>query len=95
MRISRVIFLVISILVITRLFLVKDIEIAAIGTISVFVAATMVWFSGFWAKYLLGFGFMEQMATDYNNSGASAGAIALLGWIVLLLLAYGSFFFNG
>ena len=55
------------------------------------VLVTVVWFSDFWARYLLTFGFWESKAMDFKTSENSAGAVALIGWISLGMLAYATF----
>jgi len=53
---------------------------------------SMIVFNTFWANHILTFGFMASLAKDRNNAEHSAPAIAMLGWIALLLISYFSFF---
>lgn len=83
---SRLIFIVIAGTIILRLFLVRGIEPATAGAVLVILIGTMVWFSDFWAEYILYFGFWESKAVDYKHPQRSTGAVAFLGWVFLLLL---------
>lgn len=60
-------------------------EKAVAVTMVILLAASMVWFNRFWANYILRFGFLESLASDFKSAERSSAAIALLGWAVLLL----------
>lgn len=83
---SRTTFIGISILIIIRLFFFRDGELVIAGSVLILFAGSMVWFNEFLAEYVLGVGFMELFASDFNNPERSSAAIAFLGWVMLLLL---------
>jgi hypothetical protein len=85
-------FTAVAVLIVVRLFWVRDIESALVGSVAVVLIGTMVWFSDFWTTYILPFGFWQTMATDYNSPERSGGAIAMIGWVLLLLIGYAVFF---
>lgn len=89
---SGIVFVVISIVMVARLYVLAGVEAAAGGLALAAVAATMVRFNEFWAEYILPFGFWASMASDSRNPGRSSAAVALLGWVLLILLAAASFF---
>ena len=89
---SRAAFIAISSLIIIRLFFVRDGDLVIAGSVLILFAGSMVWFNEFLAEYVLGVGFMELFATDFNNPERSSAAIAFLGWVMLLLLAGFVFF---
>ena len=80
---TRTIFFALAVLVVVRVFLLKGAEAALGAALGVAVLGTMVWFSDFWARYLLAFGFWESKATDFRTAENSAPAVALIGWILL------------
>jgi len=80
---TRTIFFALAVLVVVRVFLLKGAEAALGAALGVAVLGTMVWFSDFWARYLLAFGFWESKATDFRTAETSAPAVALIGWILL------------
>ena len=88
MHISRVIFIGIAIFIVSRLFLLQGIEVAAAGLFGVTVIGAMVWFSGFFAEYILPFGFWESKARDFKKPQQSESAVVMIAWIFLLLLGY-------
>jgi hypothetical protein len=89
---NRLIFAGIALAVVARLYSVLGIEGAASGLAIVTLVGTMVWFNHFWAEYILPFGFWESKASDFKTPHRSAGAIALLGWVLLLLIAWAVYF---
>ncbi len=89
---SRAIFIVIALLIVGRLFYVQGMEAAMIALGAVALLATMVWFNDFWARYILTFGFWESKASDFKSPGNSKGAIVMIAWVLLILMAYKSFF---
>ena len=82
---SRLVFIAIAASIVLRLFLVQGLKPAAAGAVIVLLIGTMVWFSDFWAEYIIYFGFWESKASDYRHPQRSAGAVAFLGWVSLLL----------
>ena len=76
---TRTIFFALAVLVVVRVFLLKGAEAALGAALGVAVLGTMVWFSDFWARYLLAFGFWESKATDFRTAETSAPAVALIG----------------
>jgi hypothetical protein len=89
---SRVVFTGIALAVVARLYALLGIEGAAIGVVIVTLVGTMVWFNDFWAEYLLPFGFWASKASDFKTPQRSAAAVALIGWVLLLLVAWAAFF---
>jgi len=89
---SRLIFTGIALAVVARFYAVLGIEGAASGLVVVALVGTMVWFSDFWAEYLLPFGFWASKASDFKTPERSAAAVALIGWVLLLLIAWAAFF---
>lgn len=85
MSASRVVFVGISISLIAWLLLFRELEKAIAGSVLILLAATMVWYNSFWARYILRWGFLESFASDFKSAGRSSAAIAFLGWVVLLL----------
>lgn len=85
---SRVIFIALTALVVARMFVLKGAEAAIGAALGIAVLGTMVWYSDFWARYLLAFGFWESRASDFKTPENSAPAVALIGWILLGLSAY-------
>ncbi len=90
--ISRLIFIGIAVLIVVRLYLVRDIDAALVGLVAVILIGTMVWFSDFWSRYILPFGFWESKASDFKTPERSRGAIVFIGWVFLALLGYTTFF---
>jgi len=88
---SRVLFAGSALFVVLKLFSVRDFESAVGGTVGVLVTASMMWFSDFWATYILPFGFWASKASDYRSPGNSEGAIILLAWVFLALIAYSAY----
>jgi len=88
---TRSLFIVIAATIILRLYLVQGIKPAVAGTVLVALIATMVWFSEFWAEYILYFGFWESKASDYKHPQRSTVAVVFLGWVSLLLLGVSVF----
>ncbi len=88
----RAVFIGISILVVSRLFIVKDAETAAVGFCAIALAGSLIGFSGFWAEYILQFGFLESFASDSKKPGQSTAAVGFLGWVIFLLIGYAAFF---
>ena len=86
MSISRLVFFMISITIISGAYLQHGIEMAIAVAISILFSASMVWFNTFWANYLLPWGFMEYFSSDFKSPGNSAPAIVFLGWVILLIL---------
>ena len=83
----RLIFILLGVFTIIRLFMLDGIEAASGGLLLVSGLATMIWFPDFWASTLLRFGFWESKATDYKSSQNSSPAIAFLAWILLILFS--------
>jgi len=52
------------------------------------VVLSMIIFDRFWAKYIITRGFMAARAKDYKQAEFSAPAVAMLGWIGLIILSY-------
>ncbi len=92
MNTDRIIFVAISILIIARAFFIKDTEAAAVVSMGVFIAGTMVWLTDFWTTYMLKWGFIESLARDSRKPGNSSLAVIFLGWVMLLLIGGGVFF---
>jgi hypothetical protein len=84
-------FGVIGALVVIRLIATQGLEAAAAGALAAVFFGTMVWFKDFWAGYVLTFGFWESKASDFKHPARSSAAVALLGWVFLILLAVGTF----
>lgn len=89
---SSIVFAGISILIVARLLVVRDIEAVIAGCVSVAVLGSMVWFSEFWTDYVLPFGFWESKASDHGTPRQSGPAIAMIGWALLLVLGYITYF---
>jgi hypothetical protein len=89
---SRAIFIVVACLVVVKLYLSFGSGAATGGLALVAFAGSMVWFGDFWAEYILPFGFWHSKATDFKTPERSAGALAVLGWVMLLLLGYAAYF---
>ena len=83
---SRTSFIGIAILIIIRLFFFRDGVTLVPGCVLILFAFTLVWFSEFWAEYLLPWGLMAYFATDFKTPGDSSAAVAVLGWAILLAL---------
>ncbi len=82
---SRLIFLVISLFIVVRLYMLNGIESSLAGLAGVLYLASMVWFADFWANTMLRIGFWASKAADYKTSKNSAPAMVLFGWILLFL----------
>ena len=89
---SSIVFAGISILIVGRLILVRDMEAAIAGCAAVVFLGSMVWFSEFWTDYVLPFGFWETKASDYGTPRQSGPAIAMIGWALLFVLGYITYF---
>ena len=89
---KRLIFIAIALAVVARLYAVLGIEGVASGLVIVTLLGTMVWFNEFWAEYLLPFGFWASKASDFKTPQRSAAAVALLGWVLLMLVACAVYF---
>jgi hypothetical protein len=89
---SRLVFAAIALAVVARFYATLGIEGAAGGLLAVALVGTMVWFNEFWAEYLLPFGFWASKASDFKTPQRSAAAVALIGWVLLLLIAWAAFF---
>jgi hypothetical protein len=92
---KRLIFIAIALAVVARLYALLGIEGVASGLVIVTLLGTMVWFNEFWAEYLLPFGFWASKASDFKTPQRSAAAVALLGWVLLVLVACAVYFFAG
>jgi hypothetical protein len=85
--VSRLVLIGLAALVIGRLFAMQGLEAAFAGLLGVALCVSMIELNDFWAEHLLPFGFWASKARDFEQAGRSAGAVALIGWILLLLLA--------
>lgn len=92
MRPARLVFAVIATLIIARLYIVGGIQAAGGGLVAVALTGTMIWFSRFLAEYVLPMGFWASKASDFKHPERSAGAIALIGWVLLSLMAWATYF---
>lgn len=92
MRPARLVFLVIAALIVARLYIVEGAHAAGGGLGIVAITGAMIWFSRFLAEYLLPLGFWASKATDFKHPERSAAAIALIGWVLLLLAAWATYF---
>jgi hypothetical protein len=84
---SRLVLIGLAALVVGKLFAIQGLEAAFAGLLGVALCASMIELNDFWAEYLLPFGFWASKARDFEHAGRSAGAVALVGWILLLLFA--------
>jgi glucan phosphoethanolaminetransferase (alkaline phosphatase superfamily) len=91
MNISRLVFIIISIVVIIKVYMVKSLDEASVISFAVLVSASMVWFTDLWVVFMR-FGFMESMARDSRTPQNSTAGIIALGWIILLVIAGCVFF---
>ena len=87
----RIFFIVTAAAIILRLLLAHGIKSATAGTVLVIPIGSMVWFSDVWAEYGLSLGFWESKAIDFKHPQRSAGAVAFLGWVFLILLGIAVF----
>ncbi len=87
MKLGHLIFFAVSGLILARLLLDGDTDKLIAGSVLLCLAGVMIWFNRLWARYFLGFGFIESLASDFSNPERSSAAIAFLGWVLLLLLA--------
>ncbi len=85
MSFSRIVFIGLSIAMMAGVVLFGDMEKAIAVAVVILLAASMLWFNSIWANYILRFGFLESLASDFKSAEQSSAAIALLGWLVLLL----------
>ena len=84
--------LIVTCLILIRIILMQGWEDAVAMTIGLTVILAMIWFNGFWAKYILPFGWLASKANDFKKAEYSAPAIALIGWVLLLLILYLAYF---
>jgi hypothetical protein len=91
MNISIIIFIIISIIIFTRVYTVKSIDEAMAILIGIVVTGSMIWFTGIWTRFL-GFGFIESMARDSRTPQNSSAGIKVLGWLLFLIMAGCTFF---
>ena len=83
----QVALIAISLFVVGRLYAMQGVEAALTGLGGVALFGSMVWYSEFWAEYVLPLGFWASKASDFDRPGRSAVGITLIGWVLLLLLA--------
>jgi len=89
---SRIIFIIISLFIIIRLYIVtKNLESTAILTLVLLLISSLIWFNDFWTGYILPFGFWAAQATDFKTPGNSSSALVFLAWIFLLLIGWAVF----
>jgi hypothetical protein len=60
---------------------------ALLGAAGVAVCGSMIFFSRLWSDYILPLGLLSSLASDAGQSERSALAMALLGWVLLALMA--------
>ena len=75
-----------------RISLDRNLEDILVLALSLAIILSMILFRSFWANHILTFGFMASLAKDRSSAEHSAPAVAMLGWIALLLISYFSFF---
>jgi hypothetical protein len=84
--------LIVAALIILRGITVRGWEEGGVIAITLIFILAMIWFNEFWAKYILPFGWLESKAKDFKKAEYSAPAIAFIGWVLLLLILYMSYF---
>lgn len=77
-----------GIFIVGRLYALHGIDAAVPGLGAVALFGSMVWGKDFWAEYLLPFGFWASKASDFEHPGPSAGGVAIVGWVLLIVLAW-------
>jgi len=92
MAISRLFFMGIVIAIVARLFWLRDVEPALVGSVGVVLLCTMVWCTQVWVDYILPFGFWASKASDFGSPGKSSGGLVLMAWVLLLLMGYNVYF---
>ena len=88
MNINRILFSVISILIMIRVFVTKGHEEAIGISVALVLLGTLIWFTDFWTDYILAFGFWESKATDFKTPGDSSAALVFLAWVVMLVVGW-------
>lgn len=92
MRPAKLVFAVIATLIVARLYIVGGIQAASGGLVAVVLTGAMIWCSRFVAEYLLPMGFWASKASDFKQADRSAAAVALIGWVLLSLMAWATYF---
>ncbi|MCW9023358.1 MAG: hypothetical protein OQK73_01635 [Gammaproteobacteria bacterium] len=89
---SRFWSLMVAALILLRGIIVRGWEEGSTIAMALAVILMMIWSNEFWAKYILPFGWLESKARDFKKAEYSAPAIAFVGWVLLLLILYMTYF---